>query len=271
MIATPDRHEAIALIEEAVHAGARRHQACIELGLTLRTLERWRQGDAVKSDGRPGASRPVPRNRLSEAERTQVLKVVNEPRFASLPPTQIVPRLADEGRYLASESTVYRLLRDRDQLKHRGRARASQTRTVPRSRASGPNELWSWDISYLPGPVQGMFYFLYLVLDVYSRKIVAHEVHAEESGELAARLIEQACARERIGTPLILHQDNGSPMKASTFVAKLDELGIRRSYSRPGVSDDNPYSESLFRIVKYRPAYPGRSQRSMRRGPGCSP
>lgn len=257
MIATPDRQEAIALIEEAVEAGAHRQKACTELGLTLRTLQRWRQDGAVKSDGRPGASRPVPANRLSEAERAEILEVVNEPRFASLPPTQIVPRLADEGRYIASESTVYRLLRDRDQLQHRGRASASQTRTVPRSRASGPNELWSWDISYLPGPVQGMFYFLYLVLDVYSRKIVAHEVHAEESGELAARLIEQACARERIRTPLVLHQDNGSPMKASTFVAKLDELGIRRSYSRPGVSDDNPYSESLFRTVKYRPAYPG--------------
>ncbi len=172
MIATPDSHEAIALIEEAVHAGARRHRACIELGLTLRALERWRQGDAVKSDGRPGASRPLSRNRLSEAERTQVLKVVNKPRFASLPPTQIVPRLADEGQYLASESTVYRLLRDRDQLKHRGRARASQTRTIPRQCAKVPNELWSSDISYLPGPVQGMFYFFYL-FDVYSRKIVA--------------------------------------------------------------------------------------------------
>ena len=103
-----------------------------------------------------------------------------------------------------------------------------------------------------------MFYFLYLVLEVYSRKIVAREVHAEESADCAAALIEQACAREGIiGTPLVLHQDNGSPMTASTFAARLDDLGIRRSYSRPGVSDDNPYSESLFRTVKYRHAYPG--------------
>ena len=184
--------------------------------------------------------------------------MVNEPRFASLPPTQIVPKLADEGRYIASESSFYRLLREADQLKHRGRASAPQTRAIPRQCAQAPNELWSWDISYLPGPVQGIYYFLYLVLDVYSRKIVAHEVQAEESGERAARLIEQACAREGvIGAPLVLHQDNGSPMKASTFVAKLDQLGIRRSYSRPGVSDDNAYSESLFRTVKYRPDYPG--------------
>ena len=257
MIATPDRQNAIALIEEAVHAGARRQQACAELGLTLRTLERWMQGGTVKADGRPRASRPAPRNKLSETERTQVLAVVNEPRFGSLPPTQIVPILADEGRYVASESTVYRILREADQLKHRGRSRAPSRRTIPRQRAKGPNELWSWDISYLPGPVSGMYFFLYLVLDVYSRKIVAHEVHEAECGELAATLIFRACAREHINTPLVLHQDNGSPMKASTFTTRLDELGIRRSYSRPGVSDDNAYSESLFRTCKYRPEYPG--------------
>ncbi len=239
MIATPDRHEAIALIKEAVHAGARRQQACAELGLTLRTLQRWTQGGAVKADGRPTASRPAPRNKLCETERTQVLKVVNTPRFASLPPTQIVPILADEGTYLASESSVYRILREANQLKHRGRSHAPSRRTIPHQRAQGPNELWSWDISYLPGPVSGIYFFLYLVLDVYSRKIVAHEVHEAECGERAARLIEQACARERIDTPLVLHQDNGSPMKASTFAAKLDELGIHRSYSRPGVSGVN--------------------------------
>ena len=163
----------------------------------------------------------------------------------SLPPTQIVPILADEGQYLASESTVYRLLRQADQLKHRGRSKAPQSRPVPRHCARGPNELWSWDISYLPGPVAGMFFFLYLVLDVHSRKIVAHEVHEAECADLAARLIAQAAGCECIETPLVLHQDNGSPMKASTFAAKLDQLGIHRSYSRPGVSDDNPYSESL--------------------------
>ena len=257
MISTPDREAAVALIEEAVHAGAHRARACTELGLTARTLERWTQGGAVKADGRPGASRPVPANKLSESERATVLAIVNTSRFASLPPTQIVPRLADEGRYLASESTVYRILREADQLQHRGRAKAPDCRPVPRQCASGPNELWSWDISYLPGPVQGIFYFLYLVLDVYSRKIVAHEVHEVECADKAAILIAQACARERIERPLILHQDNGSPMKASTFAAKLDQLGIHRSYSRPGVSDDNPYSESLFRTAKYRPAYPG--------------
>ena len=258
MIGTPDRQEAVTLIKEAIAHGCRRHVACREMGIALRTLERWTHAGDVKADARPGAQRPRPSNKLCAAERSAVLAVVNEPRFAALPPTQIVPRLADEGRYLASESTFYRILRAENQLAHRGRARAPQHCPVPRHCATGPIELYAWDITYLPGPIQGMFFFLYLVLDVYSRKIVAHEVHAAESAELAARLIEQAVIRE--GVPrdtLVVHQDNGSPMKGSTFVAKLDQLGIRRSYSRPGVSDDNAYAESLFRTCKYRPEFPG--------------
>lgn len=212
----------------------------------------------MKADARPVAVRPAPTNKLKPEERAAVLAVVNEPRFAALPPTQIVPRLADEGRYLASESSFYRLLREADQLAHRGRTRAPCARPVPRHCASGPNELWAWDITWLPGPIQGMFFFLYLVLDVYSRKIVAHEVHEQESSEHAAQLIEQAVRRENVaGQVLVLHQDNGSPMKGSTYLAKLAELGIKPSYSRPGVSDDNAYAESLFRTCKYRPEYPG--------------
>lgn len=209
-------------------------------------------------DRRPEAVRPHPANKLSGQERAAVLRVANEPRFASLPPTQIVPRLADEGRYLASESSFYRILREETQLAPRGRARAPCRRAVPRHCATGANRLYAWDITYLPGPVAGRFFFLYLVLEVYSRKIVAHEVHDQESAEHAAQLIEQAVRRE--GVPpgvLIVHQDNGSPMKGSTYLAKLAELGIRPSYSRPGVSDDNAYAESLFRTCKYRPEFPG--------------
>jgi transposase InsO family protein len=258
MISTPDRQGAVALINEAVVAGARKRLACREIGMTLRTFERWVADGAVRADRRPVAVRPAPANRLSSAERADVLRVVNEPRFASLPPTQIVPRLADEGCYLASESSFYRLLREADQLAHRGRARASQTRPVPRHCATAPNQLYCWDITYLPGPIQGMFFFLHLVLDVYSRKIVAHEVHPEESSAHAAGVIEQAVRREGVSHGvLVVHQDNGSPMKGSTYLAKLAELGIRPSYSRPGVSDDNAYAESLFRTCKYRPTFPG--------------
>jgi transposase InsO family protein len=258
MISIPDRHAAVSLINEAVAAGSRKGEACREVGITLRTFERWAADGVVKPDRRPLCARPVPANRLSEEERAAALCVVNEPRFAALPPTQIVPRLADEGRYLASESTLYRLLREEGQLAHRGRSRAPCARPAPRHCASGPNQLYAWDITYLPGPVAGMFFFLYLALDVYSRKIVAHEVHEAESAEHAASLIEQAARRE--GVPhgvLVVHQDNGSPMKGSTYLAKLAELGIRPSYSRPGVSDDNAYAESLFRTCKYRPEFPG--------------
>lgn len=259
MISTPDRQDACRLINEAVISGARKHRACAEIGITLRTFERWQHEDgSVRADRRPGARRPVPANKLSAKERKAALAAMNEPRFARLPPTQIVPILADEGRYLASESTLYRLLRQGNQLTHRARSREAVSRAVPRHCAMGPNQLYCWDITYLPGPVAGMFFFLYLVLDVYSRKIVAHEVHNAESSQHAAHLIEQAVHRE--GVPhgvLVIHQDNGSPMKGSTYLAKLAELGIRPSYSRPGVSDDNAYAESLFRTCKYRPDFPG--------------
>lgn len=258
MISASDRQAAVELINEAMASGARQRLACAELGITARTLQRWSCEGTVRADGRPTASRPIPANKLSGAERDEVLRVVNEPRFASLPPTQIVPTLADEGRYLASESTIYRILREAQQLAHRGIARAPIKRPTPRHCARAPNQLWCWDITYLPGPIQGIFFFLYLALDVYSRKIVAHEVHAAESAEHAAALIERAVLRERLsGSPLVVHQDNGSPMKASTYVAKLQELGVRASYSRPSVSDDNAYAESLFRTCKYRPDYPG--------------
>ncbi len=258
MISTPDRQAAVSLIEEAVGCGARRQSACAQAGITVRTLQRWTQEGEVQSDRRPSAKRPDPSNRLSESERAEVLKLVNEPRFASLPPTQIVPILADEGKYLASESTVYRILRQANQLTHRGQAKTPVRRAIPRHCAKAPNELYAWDITYLPGSIAGEFFFLYLVLDVYSRKIIAHEVHTEESGDNAAALVTRALEREGItGKPLVLHQDNGSPMKASTFMATLDALGVHRSYSRPGVSDDNAYAESLFRTCKYRPTYPG--------------
>lgn len=258
MISAPDRQNAVQLINEARGHGARLREACREIGITARTFERWVDKGGVRVDRRPAAVRPMPANRLSAAERAEVLCVANEPRFAALPPTQIVPRLADEGRYLASESTVYRILREANQLAHRGRARAPCQRAVPRHCAREPNALWCWDITYLPGPIAGAFFFLYLVLDVYSRKIVAHEVHEVESAEHAAVLIERAVQREGIaGKPLVIHQDNGSPMKGSTYLAKLADLGIRPSYSRPGVSDDNAYAESLFRTCKYRPEFPG--------------
>jgi putative transposase len=258
MISTRDRRQAIELIEEAVAAGARKARACKLLGLSLRTVQRWTRDGGVSEDRRPHAERPTPPNALSEAERAEVLAVCNSPEHASLPPSQIVPRLADAGIYIASESTVYRVLRDHDAQHHRGRAKAPRAPTPPPSHtADGPNQVWCWDITYLPGPVRGQFLYLYLILDLYSRKIVGWEVHPQENSAHASALVERAVLGAAcIDRPLILHADNGSPQTGSTLMATLERLGITPSHSRPRVSDDNAYAETLFRTLKYRPAYP---------------
>jgi len=258
MISTRDRRHAIELIDEAVAAGARKARACSALGLSVRTVQRWRRDGGVSEDRRPSAERPTPANALSDAERGEVLAICNSPAHASLPPSQIVPRLADQGVYVASESTFYRVLRAADAQHHRGRAKAPRAPKAPPSHtAEGPNQVWCWDITYLPGPVRGLFFYLYLIIDLYSRKIVGWEVYAQETAARAATLVQRAVLAEgAIGKPLILHADNGSPQTGSTLMAMLDRLGVIPSYSRPRVSDDNAYAETLFRTLKYRPAYP---------------
>ena len=188
-----------------------------------------------------------------------MLDVCNEAEFAGLPPSQIVPKLADKGQYIASESSFYRILKQAQQLGRRGRSKAPRRHRPPTThRADGPNQLWSWDITYLPSIVRGLFFYLYLVEDVFSRKIVAWEVHDREAGELAAALIDRAVMSEHcFRKPLVLHSDNGSPMKCYTLQSKLAELGITPSHSRPRVSNDNAFSESLFRTLKYCPFWPG--------------
>ena len=163
------------------------------------------------------------------------------------------------GEYLASESTFYRVLRAADQVEHRGRARPP-TQAAPKAhRATAPNQLWSWDITYLATTVQGMFFYLYLIMDVYSRKIVGLEVFEAESAEHATTVVGRAYLREGIaGQPLVLHSDNGAPMKGATLLATLQKLGVVPSFSRPSVSNDNPYSEALFRTLKYVPSYPSK-------------
>lgn len=232
-------------------------EACALVGISLRTYRRWKAGDG--EDGRPGAERPEPAHKLSVVERAAIVAVCNEPRFASLPPSQIVPRLADEGRYLASESSFYRVLHEVGQQHHRGRARPPQPREPASHEATGPNQVWCWDVSYLPSGIRGLYFYLYLVLDLYSRKIVGWEVHAEESGEHAAALMQRTALAEAIGRqtrPLVLHADNGSPMKSATLLETLRFLGVQPSHSRPRVSNDNAFVESAFRTCKYRPEYP---------------
>jgi putative transposase len=254
-----ERVRVVRLVEEAVGRGARREAAAQTLGLSPRTLERWRREGTVGEDRRRGP-KSAPPNQLSEAERTRVLELVNSPAYRDLSPKQIVPRLLDEkGLYLVSESTIYRLLHAEGQMTHRERSRPATSKRPREQVATGPNQVWSWDITWLPGPVRGTFFYLYLILDVWSRKIVGARVHAEENSRLAAELFAETCRRLGLDPEgLVLHSDNGSPMKGSTMLATLQWLGVRASFGRPGVSNDNPFSESLFRTMKYRPHYPSR-------------
>ena len=175
-----------------------------------------------------------------------------------MPPCEIVPALADEGEYIASESTIYRILRKEKMQNHRGRSQEPGKHGKPTSYvATAPNQVWTWDITYLNGPIKGKFYYLYLILDLYSRDIVGWEVYEEQTAELASILIKRTCLAQRHLSyePLVLHSDNGTPMKGATMLETLYKLGITPSNSRPRVSNDNPYSESLFKTLKYRPNY----------------
>lgn len=250
---------AINLIDEAVLAGARQHLACDIVGISCRTLRRWRNANDLTDKRTCPEPRKYP-HALTKEEIEQIIDTCNSPRFESLPPSQIVPILADEGIYLASESSLYRVLKDHEQLAHRGKAQPPKDKPLPAAlKATGPNQVWSWDITYLPSSIRGKFMYLYMIMDVYSRKIVGWEVHHNESSEHAATLIDKACLKHGITKDqLILHSDNGGPMKGATMLSTLQRLGIVPSFSRPSVSDDNPYSEALFRTLKYTPAYPAK-------------
>jgi len=250
------------LIEEAHAAGARLHRCCHELGLSPRTIQRWRAQDV--GDDRRFGPKTDPSNKLSATERRRVLEIANSAEFRDMSPKQIVPTLADREVYVASESTFYRVLREENQLAHRGRAKPPVSQPPAEHVATGPRQVWSWDITYLRGPITGMFLYLYLFVDVWSRKIVAFSVEGSECSELASQLLIQACGDEDVDPDgLVIHNDNGGPMKGATFKATMEQLGVIPSLSRPRVSDDNPFSEALFRTLKYCPAYPSKPFESL--------
>lgn len=249
---------AVELISEAVDSGAALYKACKELGISKRSYNRWKETDSEYIDKRTICERPEPANKLSQEERQAILEKVNSLEFSSKAPSEIVPILADQGVYLASESTIYKILREEAELTHRGRAKAPVKRPISTHKAIGPNQVWMWDITYLNGPVKGTYYYLYLFSDLFSRKIVGWEVWETETSENASELIKRIYREEKIYVkrePLILHSDNGSPMKGATMLETLYSLGVIPSRSRPRVSNDNPYSESLFKTLKYRPNY----------------
>jgi len=269
MIISEDRQMAIDLIGDAVTAGARQHKACNVIEIDPRTLRRWQkqltEEQALKDRRKDSAASRTPANKLTEDERNQIIETCNQPDYKSLPPSQIVPMLADEGEYIASESSFYRVLKEADQVNRRGRAAPPKTVVKPKGyKAENPNEVWSWDITYLASALKGSFYYLYLIEDIFSRKIVGWEVHEKESAAHASLLVRKACLSEGIHQEgLVLHSDNGSPMKGATMLATLQKLGIVPSFSRPSVSDDNPYSESLFRTMKYTPSFPAKPFQSI--------
>jgi transposase InsO family protein len=248
------------MINVAVINGARKAIACETLGLSVRTIQRWfnEKSGQLFEDARPNAIRPTPSNKLSSEETALILKTCSDEEFASYPPGYIVPTLADEGRYIGSESTFYRTLKHAGQLADRSLAKSPYPRKKPVVQtATKPNQVWTWDISYLATQTRGQHYYLYLIVDIFSRKIVGADVYEQELGELAADFLQRTIWAEKcVNKSTVLHSDNGAPMRSFTMQAKMRDLGVASSYSRPRVSNDNPYSESLFRTTKYHHSWP---------------
>jgi putative transposase len=243
------------VVAAAVEGGCRQSKACEEVGVDERTIQRW-QLPQTAEDGRHGPL-TVPANKLTVTERIAIVAAAASAEFCNKSPHQIVPTLADRGDYLASESSFYRLMKQADMLAHRGRANPKNRHRPKALEAVKPNELYSWDITYFLSTIRGQYFYLYMFLDIFSHKIVGWRVHDRESADFSSALLTEICVREGIDKgQLSLHADNGGPMKGATMLVTMQRLGIMPSFSRPSVSDDNPFSESLFKTVKHCPFYP---------------
>jgi putative transposase len=242
--------------------------ACRALGAAPATIYRRRRPPEPK----PARPRPAPARSLSDREREAVLTELRSERFVDASPAQVWATLIDEGHYLCSERTMYRLLEAggevcerRDQLTHPPYER-------PELLAERPNELWSWDISKLKGPAKWTHYYLYVILDVFSRYAVGWTLAHRDSAALAEALIAQAAEQQQIGRDtLTVHADRGSSMRSKPVAMLLADLGVTKTHSRPYTSTDNPYSEAQFKTLKYRPGFPARLARSSRRGRSAAP
>jgi transposase InsO family protein len=247
------RIEALDLISEAYSSRCRIKIACGDVGIDFKSHNRWKEDLVDKRNG------PLtePANKLSDDIKKEIIEIETSKEYVDLSPWEVVPKLADKGTYLASESSFYKILKENKLLVHRGRAKApAKKRPVPLV-ATGPNQIWSWDITYLKSNIRGEYFYLYLFMDVFSRKIVGYDIFNNESMDYSAQLFETICINEGIlKDQLVLHSDNGGPMKGATMLATLQRLGFMPSFSRPRVSDDNPYSESLFKTLKYKSDYP---------------
>lgn len=247
------------------HAGACTvKRACAAFAVNERSYRHRRQ----REEGRlplpppavPKVRAPHPAS-LSPAEKDTIIAVLCEERFVDLAPAQVYSTLLDEGAYLCSERQMYRVLAERGLVRERRRGGHQRAGVygVPRLEADAPNQVWTWDITALRGPTKGVKYYLYTILDIFSRKVVGWTVHDVESEKHARRLIREACRRHGVDrNQLVIHADRGSPMMAGTVAELLNELGVAKSHSRPRVSNDNPFIESHFKTLKYRPNYPDR-------------
>jgi putative transposase len=255
LILEEHRQKIVPLIIEAQNNGARLLKACELIGISVRTFQRWRDGSMV--DRRKGSLKRVVR-KLSQKDRAAIIKAVNEKAYRDLSPHQIVPLLLEENRYLASSRTFYRVLKEHKQLAHRNNARVARRRNKPPTRrAEKSNTVYCWDITWLPRNIGGLFYYAYIVIDLYDRSIVGWSVHDTESEIHARDLFERITLGRQIRFEY-LHSDNGHPMKGVTLTGLLQKLNIKASYNRPRQSNDNPYIEAFFRTLKYYPSYPGR-------------
>ncbi len=230
-------------------------RACEVLGYPRSSLYRQRRG---KATGRP-APRPTPARALREEERTCVRDLLNSERFADQSPYEVYATLLDEGVYHCSIRTMYRILTDHEEVRERRDQRRHPAYTKPELVATGPNQLWSWDITKLRGPAAWQYYYLYVILDVYSRYVVGWLLADHESATLAEQLIAESCGKQGIAhDQLTLHADRGAAMIAKSLAHFLSDLGVDQSHSRPHTPDDNPFSEAQFKTMKYRPDYPQR-------------
>ena len=252
------RIQVVELIREAESRGARREKACSIVGISTRTFDRWTLAptDTDKRRGPLGA----PENKLTADEEARIIALVNQPEYRNLSPEQVVAKAADNDIYIASERTIRRILKRKSLAKYRERCRPATLAKPRQFIADGPLQVLTWDITYLrQANIRGGYFYLYLFVDIWSRRIVGAEVHDIQSAELAADLLAKVCREHGIkADATALHSDNGAPMKAATMLATMQALGIVKSFSRPGVSDDNPFIEALFRHLKYAPTYPSK-------------
>jgi putative transposase len=239
-------------------------RACAAFGVNERTYRHRRQSLEGRARARPSRE-PKPRRAhpasLSDEEKDLIVATLCEERFCDLAPAQVYATLLDEGTYLCSERQMYRVLGERGLIRERRRGghRRAGFYGVPRLEAHGPNQCWTWDITKLRGPTRPVRYFLYTILDIFSRKIVGWTIAERESEKVARRLISETCRKEGVDRDqLTIHADRGGPMIAGTVAELLNDLGVTKSHSRPRVSNDNPFIEAHFKTLKYRPDYPDR-------------